>query len=129
MKSAFEVLGKPILRKEDRRFLTGQGRYLDDIAFPRALEVCFVRSPHAHARIGAIDVAAALAAPGVVAVVTGRELDQWTTRLRMAPPIDGLQPMEMTTLPLDKVRFQGDPVACVVAHDRYRAEDAAELVA
>ena len=129
MNPAFEVLGKPMLRKEDRRFLTGQGRYLDDIEIPRALQACFVRSPYAHAQIRAIDVAAALAAPGVVAVVTGRELDQWTTRLRMAPPIDGLRPMEMTTLPIDKVRFQGDPVACVVARDRYLAEDAAELVA
>jgi carbon-monoxide dehydrogenase large subunit len=125
----FETLGKPLLRKEDRRFLTGQGRYLDDIEIPRALHVAFVRSPHAHARLGAIDVATARAAPGVVAVVTGRELDQWTTRLRMAPPIDGLLPMEMSALPLDKVRFQGDPVACVVATDRYLAEDAAELVA
>ncbi|MBI3514873.1 MAG: xanthine dehydrogenase family protein molybdopterin-binding subunit, partial [Proteobacteria bacterium] len=121
-------MGKPLLRKEDRRFLTGQGRYLDDIAIPRALHACFVRSPHAHARIRAIDVAAAVAAPGVVAVVTGAELGQWTTTLRMAPPIEGLRPMEMTALPRDKVRFQGDPVACVVAHDRYVAEDAAELV-
>ena len=125
----FEILGKPLLRKEDRRFLTGQGRYLDDVEIPRALHVAFVRSPHAHARLGAIDVAAARAASGVVAAVTGRELDQWTTRLRMAPPIDGLLPMEMSALPLDKVRFQGDPVACVVATDRYLAEDAAELVA
>jgi carbon-monoxide dehydrogenase large subunit len=126
---AFDILGKPLLRREDRRFLTGQGRYLDDIAIPRALHACFVRSPHAHARIVSIDVAAARAAPGVVAVVTGTELADWTTTLRMAPPIDGLKPTEMTALPRDKVRFQGDPVACVVARDRYLAEDAAELVA
>ena len=100
----FEILGKPMLRKEDARFLTGQGRYLDDIAIPRALHTCFVRSPHAHARIRSIDVAAAVAAEGVVTVVTGRELAEWTTTLRMAPPIDGLLAMEMTALPLDKVR-------------------------
>ena len=65
---------------------------------------------------------------GVVAVVTAAELTQWTTTLRMAPPIEGLQPTEMTTLPVDKVRFQGDPVVCIVANDRYLAEDAAEAV-
>ncbi|MBV8169169.1 MAG: xanthine dehydrogenase family protein molybdopterin-binding subunit, partial [Alphaproteobacteria bacterium] len=124
----FDILGKPILRKEDRRFLTGQGRYLDDIAIPRALHACFVRSPHAHARVRAIDVTAAKTMPGVATVVTGHELNAWTTPLRMAPPIDGLKPMEMTALPVDTVRFQGDPVACVVARDRYLAEDAAEQV-
>ncbi|HUA55490.1 MAG TPA: molybdopterin cofactor-binding domain-containing protein, partial [Candidatus Sulfotelmatobacter sp.] len=129
MSDGFDVIGKPLLRKEDRRFLTGQGRYLDDIVIPRALHACFVRSPHAHARIRAIDVGAAKAAPGVIAVVTGAELADWTTTLRMAPPIEGLVPMEMTALPRDKVRFQGDPVACVVARDRYLAEDAVEQVA
>ena len=122
------VLGKPLLRKEDHRFLTGSGQYLDDIDIPRALHATFVRSPYAHARIRGIDTAAARAANGVVAVVTGAEVNAWTTTLRMAPPIEGLHPVEMTTLPVDKVRFQGDPVACVVATDRYLAEDAAELV-
>ena len=67
-------------------------------------------------------------APGVVRIVTGRDLAEWTTVLRMAPPIEGLHPVEMTTLPIDKVRFIGDPVVCIVARDRYLAEDAAELV-
>jgi carbon-monoxide dehydrogenase large subunit len=122
-------VGQPLRRKEDYRFLTGQGRYLDDLAVPSALHAHFVRSPHAHARIRAIDVTAATAAPGVVRVVTGRELAEWTTVLRMAPPIEGLHPVEMTTLPIDKVRFIGDPMVCIVARDRYLAEDAAELVA
>lgn len=126
--TAFRSIGQPVQRKEDRRLLTGQGRYLDDIELPGALQATFVRSPHAHARIRHIDTAAARAAPGVIAVVTGRQLAKWTTSLRLAPPIPGLQPTEMTTLPIDKVRFQGDPVACVVARDRYLAEDAAELV-
>ena len=121
-------IGKPGPRSEDYRFLTGHGRYIDDIEVPGALHACFVRSPHAHARIASIDSAAAKAMPGVVRIVTGRELAQWTTSLRMAPPIAGLQPVEMTTLPIDRVRFQGDPVACVVAIDRYVAEDAAEQV-
>jgi len=124
----FDYIGKPLARKEDRRLLTGTGRYIDDIEIPGALHACFVRSPHAHARIRAIDAGAARAMPGVITVVTGHELAQWTTRLRMAPPIAGLLPVEMTTLPIDRVRFQGDPVACVVAIDRYVAEDAAEQV-
>ena len=122
------VLGKPLLRKEDYRFLTGSGRYLDDIDIPRVLHASFVRSPHAHARIRSIDTREASASSGVVAVVTGTDVNAWTAPLRMAPPIEGLCPVEMTTLPLEKVRFHGDPVACVVATDRYLAEDAAELV-
>jgi carbon-monoxide dehydrogenase large subunit len=126
--SNFLEIGRPLLRKEDYRLLTGQGCYLDDIAVPGLLHACFVRSPYAHARIRSIDVVRSRAMPGVVAVVTAGELTQWTTNLRMAPPIEGLQPTEITTLPLDKVRFQGDPVVCIVATDRYLAEDAAEAV-
>ena len=125
----FTVIGQPLPRAEDRRLLIGAGRFLDDIEIPGALHACFVRSPFAHARILSIDTEAAVAASGVVTVVTGREVAEWTTTLRLAPPIEGLRPVEMTTLPIDKIRFQGDPVACVVAEDRYRAEDAAELVA
>jgi carbon-monoxide dehydrogenase large subunit len=121
-------IGRPLPRREDRRLLTGAGRFLDDIDIPRALHATFLRSPHAHARILAIDSAAAAAMPGVVTVVTGQDVAQWTTTLKMAPPIEGLMPTEMTTLPIDKVRFQGDLVACVVATDRYLAEDAAERI-
>jgi carbon-monoxide dehydrogenase large subunit len=121
-------LGKPLLRKEDYRFLTGAGRYLDDIDAPRALHAAFVRSPHAHARLRRIDLSRAKAASGVVAVVGGAEVNAWTLPLRMAPPIEGLHPVEVQTLPTDKVRFQGDPVVCIVATNRYLAEDATELV-
>lgn len=124
----FTYIGKPLPRKEDRRLLTGNARFLDDIAATGALHVSFVRSPHAHARIKRIDIAEASAMPGVVVIVTGRDLAEWTKPLRLAPPIEGLFPTEMTALPIDKVRFQGDPVACVVATDRYLAEDAAECV-
>ncbi|MBH1966183.1 MAG: xanthine dehydrogenase family protein molybdopterin-binding subunit [Comamonadaceae bacterium] len=126
--SEFRHIGGHQSRKEDARLLTGKGRYIDDIFVDNALHACFIRSPHAHARILSIDTTAAQAMPGVVAVVTGKDLQEWTTRHRMAPPIDGLHPMEMDTLPISKVRFQGDPVACVVASDRYLAEDAAEQV-
>lgn len=124
----YSVIGQRIARKEDHRLLTGTARFVDDIELPRAVHVTFVRSPHAHARIVVIDTEMATQHPGVLAVVTGKDLAQWTTSFKMAPPIEGLYPMEMTTLPIDKVRFYGDPVACVVATDRYVAEDAAELV-
>jgi len=124
----FRHIGGQQPRKEDARLLTGRGRYVDDIVVDGALHACFVRSPHAHARIRSIETAAALEMPGVVAVFTGKDLSALTTRHRMAPPIEGLQPVEMDTLPVDKVRFQGDPVACVIATDRYLAEDAVEQV-
>jgi aerobic carbon-monoxide dehydrogenase large subunit len=122
------IIGRPEPRREDRRFLAGQGCYLDDIAVPGALAAHFLRSPHAHARIVSIDVSAALESEGVVAVFTGADLAECSVPLRIAPPIEGLEPVEFPTLPIDKVRFAGDPVVCIVATDRYRAEDAAELV-
>ena len=125
---AFRYLNKAVPRTEDYRLLTGYGRYLDDIEIAGALHVCFVRSPHAHARIVSVDTTGAVAMPGVVTVVTGRELAQWTTPMRVAPPIEGLVPVEIATMPIETVRFQGDLVACVVATDRYVAEDAAEQV-
>lgn len=127
-RGGFDQIGKSIPRKEDARLLRGQGVYVDDIEVPGALHACFVRSPHAHARIARMDTSRAQALPGVVAVLDGYVINKWTGSLKLAPPIEGLQPTEMTTLPVDKVRFHGDPVACVVATDRYVAEDAAELV-
>jgi len=126
--SGENAIGAALQRKEDYRFVTGQGRYLDDIAVQGCLHAHFVRSPHAHARIMSVDYEAARAARGVIAVVAGRELAEWTAPLRMAPPIEGLKPTEFSTLPIEKVRFIGDPVVCIVATDRYLAEDAAELV-
>jgi aerobic carbon-monoxide dehydrogenase large subunit len=127
-KPRFHHIGARLARKEDLRFLTGHGRYVEDIEIPGALHACFVRSPHPHARIKSIRTDAARKSADVVAVYTGADLAQWTTPLRMAPPIEGLLPVETTTLPVDKVRFHGDPVACVIAESRYLAEDAAERV-
>jgi carbon-monoxide dehydrogenase large subunit len=124
----FRYLNKAAPRTEDYRLLTGYGRYLDDIEIPGALHACFVRSPHAHARIVSVETRDAAAMPGVVSVITGRELAQWTTPFRVAPPVEGLKPVEFAAIPVDTVRFQGDLVACVVATDRYLAEDAAEQV-
>lgn len=126
--SRFSALGKRVLRTEDHRLLTGHGRYLDDIEVPGALHACFVRSPYAHAKILNIDIEDAKASPGVIGIYTGVDLATMTTTLRLAPAIDGLKPIEMTALPTDKIRFHGDPVACIIATDRYLAEDALELV-
>jgi aerobic carbon-monoxide dehydrogenase large subunit len=121
-------LGTPMRRREDRRLLTGLGRYLDDIRVPGCLHAAFIRSPHAHARILAIDIRGARAAEGVEAVLTGTEIARLAAPLRIAPPIEGLQPMEMPALPIDEVRFVGDPVALVLARTRVAAELAAEKV-
>jgi len=118
----------PILRREDARFLTGAGRYVDDIVFADALHLRFVRSPHAHARIRRIDAARARATAGVVAVFAGTEVNDWIAPLTMAPPIEGLHPTRMTAMPADKVRFAGDLVACVVATSARAAADALEAV-
>lgn len=119
-------IGASVPRKEDYKFLTGQGRYLDDLSVKDMLAACFVRSPHAHAIIKEIRTETALGLPGVIAVATGKDLAELTTKGRVA--LEGCLPMEMSALPVSKVRFVGDPVACVIATDRYLAEDAAELV-
>ena len=121
-------IGRNVLRREDRRFLTGTARYIDDLVVAGALHARFVRSPHGHARIGAIDTIAAAAMPGVVRIATGRDLARWCHPLRLAPAIEGLHAVTIETLPTDKVRFHGDLVACVVATDRASADDAAEQV-
>ena len=76
-------IGDAVRRREDERFLTGRGRYIGDIEVPHALHAVFVRSPHAHARIGRIDVSAALHVPGVVAVWTGADMARAATTLRV----------------------------------------------
>jgi carbon-monoxide dehydrogenase large subunit len=123
--------GASIKRSEDPRILTGAGRYVDDIKLPGMLHAAFVRSPLAHARVLSVDVSAARALPGVVAVFTGAELEAMTV-----PGPDALMALlswagptpEFSLLATDKVRFAGDPVAVVVAESRYLAEDGCELV-
>jgi len=121
-------IGRNIPRREDRRLLTGTARFIDDIDIAGALHARFVRSPYAHARIVGIDADTARAVPGVVAVVSGRDLADWTQPLRIAPAVEGLHPVTIETLPRAKVRFHGDLVACVVAIDRAIADDAVERV-
>src|SRR5580700_5635316 len=129
--AAERYTGASVKRSEDPRILTGAGRYVDDIKLPGMLHAAFVRSPMAHARVRSVDVSAARALPGVVAVYTGAELEAMTV-----PGPDALMALmgwagptpEFTLLATDKVRFAGDPVAIVVAESRYLAEDGCELV-
>jgi aerobic carbon-monoxide dehydrogenase large subunit len=121
-------VGAALSPRETKKLVLGRGSYIGDLTMPGLLHAAFVRSPHAHAQIRRIDVGAARRQPGIVAVLTGHDLARVTAPLRIAPPIDGLLPMEMPTLPVDKVRFVGDPVACVIGEQRYHVEDAATLV-
>jgi carbon-monoxide dehydrogenase large subunit len=122
------VIGQPVRRLEDARFLTGQGRFVADIAPPGALHVAFVRSPHAHARLRAIDVTSALAGPGVVACVTGEELHRRVRPLRAPSRMKTYKATDFPALALGKVRHVGEAVVAVVADSRYTAEDACDLV-
>ena len=118
--AAERYTGASIKRSEDPRILTGAGRYVDDIKLPGMLHAAFVRSPLAHARVLSVDVSAARALPGVVAVLTGADLEAMTV-----PAPDPLLAMfgaggptpEFTLLATDKVRFVGDPRG-----DRHRRE-------
>src|SRR6185436_9918705 len=120
--------GNPIgfgrmLRKEDARFLRGQGNYVDDVTMPGMLYGAILRSPVAHARISSIYTSAAEAHPKVKAVITGAVLE--TLGLAWMPT---LSHDVQAVLATDKVRFQGQEVAFVVAEDRYAARDALELI-
>jgi carbon-monoxide dehydrogenase large subunit len=122
------MIGRPVRRLEDERFLTGQGRYVADLALPGMLHLAFVRSPHAHARLGAIDTAGAAGAPGVVACVTGGDLRHRVRPVRAPSRMKTYTATEFPALALGKVRYAGEAVAAVVADSRYTAEDAADLV-
>jgi carbon-monoxide dehydrogenase large subunit len=116
-------VGHSVRRKEDPRFLRGKGTYIDDVKLPGMLFMDIVRSPHAHARILSIDTSEALKAPGVVAVVTGKELE--AAGLHWMPTL--MSDTQMV-LPTDHVVYQSQEVAVVLAEDRYQAADAATLV-
>ncbi|HEY5030934.1 MAG TPA: aerobic carbon-monoxide dehydrogenase large subunit [Actinomycetes bacterium] len=112
-----------MLRKEDVRFVRGKGTFVDDVHVPGMLHGAILRSPHAHARIRSIDISAAEAHPRVKAVITGAFLE--TMNLAWMPTLS--QDVQ-AVLATDKVRFQGQEVAFVVAEDRYSARDALELI-
>ncbi len=123
-------LGARLARKEDARLISGGGRYLADIVLPGALHAVFVRSEYAHARILGIDSSEAEAMPGVVAVYTGAGIKDLIKPMPQAVVLPNLPARYPTFWPLavDKVTFHGEPVALVIARDKYVAEDAAECV-
>jgi len=120
---AIRGIGHSVKRLEDGRFIRGRGNYVEDIVLPRMLHLEFLRSPLAHARIRSIDTSAAEAVPGVVAVVTGELLAQHN--LAWMPTLSGDTQAVLAT---DKVRFQGQEVAAVIAESPYVAKDATELI-
>jgi aerobic carbon-monoxide dehydrogenase large subunit len=139
-----QSIGQPLPRKEDLRLLTGNGRYSDDVSLPGQAYAAILRSPHAHARIRSIDPAAARGMPGVLAVLTGADVeadglaDVPHTPIPMKPPADillknrdgsdhGYAPQAL--LPSDRVRYVGQQVVVVVAETLVQAKDAAERVA
>jgi len=127
-------IGQPVRRVEDQRFLTGTGRFVDDINLPHQAHAALVLSPHAHARVKQVDISSAMKAPGVLCVLTGTDV--------IAEKFGGLPPQAMPEdmggpkgyrtfrpiLATEKVRFVGDRVAFVVAETEAQARDAAELV-
>src|SRR6202162_4192115 len=127
-------IGQPVTRKEDPRFLTGSGRYVADIDLVRQAYAVFLFSPHAHARIGAIDTAAATHASGVYAVLTGQDwkADGPGTLDPEVMPEDMGGPKGHRTqrppLAIDRVRYVGERVAVVIAASEDLARDAAELI-
>ena len=123
-------IGAPVRRVEDERFLTGRGRYVDDMALPQMAHACVLRSPHAHARILSIDKGAAMGAPGVLAVLARDEAlaDRIGGLPCLAFPKSGSHRPLQPVLATGKVRHVGDRVALVVAETAAQAKDAAELI-
>ena len=127
--STQSYIGQPLRRREDERFITGRGQYLDDIRLPGMLHATILRSPHAHAHVRGIDVSAALALDGVTAVFTHADMADLLKPIPMRVfPLPGLDDYLQTPLSADTVRHAGEAVAVVVAESRYIAEDALDLV-
>ena len=127
-------IGARVKRKEDQRFLTGTGRYVDDLPLARATYAYFLRSPHAHAKIKSIDVSAAKSMPGVVEIFTGKDVADakvgglicgWVVKDKHGEPHKAPPHPVMA---LDTVRYVGDTVAMVVAGSHDEAKDAAEAI-
>lgn len=119
-------IGKRQSRSEDLRLLTGRGVYTDDVNPPGVLQVAFHRSPMARGRIKSIDASAALGLPGVFAILTAKDLERYQPTMLsffLAPPV-----VPVPLLAVDRVCYVGDPVAMVIAQDRYIAEDASGLI-
>ncbi|MBV8805666.1 MAG: xanthine dehydrogenase family protein [Sinobacteraceae bacterium] len=121
------MIGKRMPRKEDARLLTGRGTFVDDVVLPGMLHVAFVRSPVARGRIRSIDISNASDLPGVLAVLTAKDIDRLKVNLLSFFFVPAMS-VPVPLLARETVAYVGDPVAMVVAQDRYIAEDAAGLV-
>ena len=124
------MLGSPIKRREDPRLITGQATYVDDIKLHGMLHMSVLRSPYGHARINNINTEAARNHPGVVAVYLAEDLKGAVGNIAIAVPLGHIAEGMGARGPLaeGKVRFYGDPVAVVIADDRYTARDARDLI-
>src|SRR5438552_5527698 len=124
------LLGSPIKRREDRRLITGQATYVDDIKLPGMVHMTVLRSPYGHARINSIDTEAARQYPGVLAVYTAQDLKGVVGNVPIAVPLGHIANGMVVHGPLaeGKVRFYGDPVAVVIAEDRYTVRDARDVI-
>jgi carbon-monoxide dehydrogenase large subunit len=124
-----KIFGAPVARREDQRFLTGHGTYIDDIELPNMLHAAILRSPHAHARVHSIDTSRASELDGVAAVLIHNDLGTAAGSLPLLIPHPALtHPHTQYALAKDVVRYAGEAVAIVVAADRYIAEDALDLI-
>jgi aerobic carbon-monoxide dehydrogenase large subunit len=139
------MIGQPIARLEDRRFVTGQGQYTDDLRVEGQLHAAFLRSPHAHAALRCVDVSAAREAPGVIAVLVGQDyLDDDHQGVDHVPnPVDAVDATKKAfltsltgeifnqlhiPLPIDRVRYVGEPIAMVIADTPLAARNATEMI-
>src|SRR6201990_2934859 len=122
-------IGKVVPRPNLERLMQGRGLYVSDMELPRMAHVAFLRSPHAHAKIIGIDAAAAKRMPGVIAIVTGEELAAVITPwVGVLSHLKGLKSAPQSAIAIDRVCWQGEAVAAIVATSRAAAEDAAEHV-
>jgi carbon-monoxide dehydrogenase large subunit len=128
MATANKYIGKPMKRKEDPRLIQGLARYVDDVKLPEMHYAAFVRSPYGHAHIRSVDASKARAGAGVVAVLTAEDVRGVIGAIPCAAQIPNMKPAIKPVLAGERVRVVGEPVAVVVASDRYAARDAAELV-
>lgn len=122
-------IGAPLPRPNAKRLLAGRGQYVDDVRLPRLVHAAFVRSPYAHARITGVDAREAECSPGVVRVVTGADVAKLCRPyVGVLAHVRGMRSAPQYPLAVDRARWQGEPVAAVVAETRAQAEDAAQLV-
>ncbi len=121
-------VGQAMKRKEDPRLVSGTSTYVDDVVLPGMLHMAITRSIHAHARLKSIDTSKAKKLPGVVAVVTGEEVAAHCGPIPCAASIPDMKNAQRQLLAVGKVRFVGEPIAAVVAEDKYIARDAADLI-